>query len=100
MGKHKISPHLKTFYYRDLPDGIAVKNLPSSAEDMGSTPDLGTKISHAEGPLSQPTVSTQPACPRAQASQQERLTGGATRGKKPVGLKKDPVQPRKKDNGV
>ena len=100
MGKHKINPHQKTFYYRDFPDGLAIKNLPSYAEDVGSIPYLGTKISHAAGPLSWPTVSTEPACSRAQALQQERPMGATTRGKKPVGLKKDPAQPRKKDNGV
>ena len=54
MGKHKINPHQKTFYYRDFPDGLVVKNLPSNAEDAGVIPDLGTKISHAAGPLSCP----------------------------------------------
>ena len=29
-----------------------VKNLPANAEDMGSTPGLGTKIPHATGQLS------------------------------------------------
>ena len=53
-----LTIHQKTFYYRDFPDGLAVKNLPSSAEDMGLIPDLETKILHPVGPLSWPTIST------------------------------------------
>ena len=32
---------------RDFPGGPVVKNLPSNAEDAGSIPGRGTKISHA-----------------------------------------------------
>jgi len=32
---------------RDFPGGLVVKNLPSSAGDMGSIPDKGAKILHA-----------------------------------------------------
>ena len=38
--------------FRDFPDGPVVKNLPSSAGDAGSIPDLGTKIPY-------PTTKTQ-----------------------------------------
>ena len=48
-----LAIHQKTFYYRDFPDGLTVKNLPSSAEDVGSIPDLGSKISHAAGTTEQ-----------------------------------------------
>ena len=45
---------------RDLPGGLMVKNLPSSAGDMGSIPGWGTKILHAAGQLSPRTL--EPAC--------------------------------------
>ena len=38
--------------WRELPGGPVVKNLPSSAGDVGSIPDQGTKIPHALGQLS------------------------------------------------
>ena len=37
---------------RDIPAGSVVKNLPSNAEDTGSTPGWETKIPHAMGQLS------------------------------------------------
>ena len=42
----KITVHRGIF-----PGGPVVKNLPSSAGDMGSIPGGGTKIPHAEGQL-------------------------------------------------
>ena len=33
----------------DFSGAPVVKNLPSDADDMGSIPDQGAKISHAEG---------------------------------------------------
>ena len=33
----------------DFSGGPVVKNMPSNAEDAGSTPGLGTKIPHAMG---------------------------------------------------
>ena len=33
--------------WRELPGGPVVKNLPSSAGDVGSTPGWGTKVPHA-----------------------------------------------------
>ena len=36
---------------RDIPAGSVVKNLPSNAEDTGSTPGWETKIPHAMGQL-------------------------------------------------
>ena len=37
---------------RDFPGGPVVKNLPSSAGDVGSIPGQGTKIPHTVGQLS------------------------------------------------
>ena len=37
----------------DFPDGPVVKNLPSNAGDAGLIPGWGTKISHAEGQLTE-----------------------------------------------
>ena len=39
---------------RDFPGGPVVRNLPSNAGDMGSTPGLGTKIPRGLGQLSPP----------------------------------------------
>ena len=39
--------------FTDLPGSTVVKNLPSNAGDLGSIPDWGTKIPHAEGQLNQ-----------------------------------------------
>ena len=41
---------------RDFPGGPVVKNLPSNAEDAGSIPGRGTKISHAVRQLNPPRV--------------------------------------------
>ena len=40
------------FSRKGLPLGPGVKNLPSNAADVGSIPDLGTKIPHATQQLS------------------------------------------------
>ena len=50
---------------RDFPGGPVVKNLPSNAGDMRSTPGQGTKIPHASEQLSPRATTTEPACPRA-----------------------------------
>ena len=34
---------------RDFPGGPSAKNVPSNAENMGSIPDLGTKILYVMG---------------------------------------------------
>ena len=45
----------------DFPGGLVVKNLPSNARDVGSTPGQGTEIPHAAGQLSSHTTTTEPA---------------------------------------
>ena len=47
--------------WRELPGGPVVKNLPSSAGDVGSIPDQGTKIPHAVGQLNLCAASTESA---------------------------------------
>ena len=44
---------IKKNIIRDFSGSPVVKNLPSSARDMGSVPGGGTKIPHAAGKLSQ-----------------------------------------------
>ena len=44
---------------RDLLAGPVVKNLPSSAGDMGLIPDWGTKIPHAVGQWGARTATTE-----------------------------------------
>ena len=44
----------------DFPGGPVVKNLPSSAGDVGLIPGQGTKIPHAMGQLSPHAASTEP----------------------------------------
>ena len=79
-----------------------VKNLPSNAGDESSTPSQGTKIPHAEGPLSprattteqHPTLATAGESPRAAARAQPAATraqlrptaahGGAGQGPLPA----------------
>ena len=58
----------------DFPAGPVVKNLPSSAGDVGSIPGRGTKIPHAAEPLSPPATTTElarltrePACRKLQS---------------------------------
>ena len=41
---------------RDFPGCPVMKNLPLNAEDMGSSPGTGTRIPHAAGQLSLPTM--------------------------------------------
>ena len=55
-------PQTDKMYYRDFPSGPLVKDLPSSAGDMGSIPGRGTKIPHAAGQLSPRATSTELAC--------------------------------------
>ena len=43
----------------DVPGGPVVKNLPSSAGDVGSIPGEGTKIPHAAGQLSPRATTTE-----------------------------------------
>ena len=58
---------------RDFPGGPVVKSLPCNAGDTGSVPGPGTKIPHAEGPLSPSATAREPAhhnkrsCMRAKA---------------------------------
>ena len=47
---------------RAFPGGPVVKNLPSSAGDVGSIPGRGTKIPHAAGQLSLRAITTDLAC--------------------------------------
>ena len=61
---------LKSGAERDFP-GPVVKNPPSNAGDVGSTPDRGTKIPHAEGQLSQHATTTEPERSRARATTRE-----------------------------
>ena len=56
---------------RDFPCGPVVKNLPSSAGDVGSIPSW-EKIPHASGQLSKST--TEPVCSRAHVSELEKPT--------------------------
>ena len=44
---------------KDFPGGPVVKNPPSNAGDVGSTPGGGTKIPHAMGQLSLCTATTE-----------------------------------------
>ena len=53
---------IKKWAERDFPGSPVVKNLPSNAGDVGSTPGQGTKIPHATGHLSLRTTTTEPAC--------------------------------------
>ena len=46
----------------DFPGGSVVKNPPSNAGDMGSTPGWGTRIPHAMEQLSPCTTTTELAC--------------------------------------
>ena len=59
MSHHPVSLNTNSW---DFPGGPVVKNLPSNAEDMGSIPGWGTKISHAAGQLSQHTTTTELTC--------------------------------------
>ena len=49
-----------------------VKNLPANAGDMGSIPNLGTKIPHIVGQLSPWATTTETCRPRAGALQKEK----------------------------
>ena len=51
---------IKKNIIRDFSGSPVVKNLPSSARDMGSVPGGGTKIPHAAGKLSQWTANEEP----------------------------------------
>ena len=54
-----VEPLLNLCPSRDFPGGPVVKNLPSSAGDVGSIPGRGTKIPHATGQLSPLTTTTE-----------------------------------------
>lgn len=56
-----------------------IKNLPSNARNLSSTPTQGTKISHNPGQLSLSTPTTEPARPVACATQPERSPHTATK---------------------
>ena len=43
----------------DFRGGPVVQNPPSSTDDAGLIPGLGTKIPHVEGPLSLPAAATE-----------------------------------------
>ena len=47
---------------RDFPGGPVVKNPPSNAGDVGSTPGGGTKVPHAARQLSPRATTKEPAC--------------------------------------
>ena len=74
----------------DFPGGPGVKNPPSNAGDVGSTPGRGTKIPHATGQLSLRATTTElarlnerahvpqttePTCSGARVPQLEREAG-------------------------
>ena len=63
---------------RSFPGGPVVTNSLSNAGDLGLTPGLGTKISHATGQLS-PRASTEPAHSKARGLQLEKSLHAATR---------------------
>ena len=63
---------------RNFPGGPVVKNLPSKAGDMGSTPGLGTKIPHGLGQLSPPAP--------------QLLSPKTTTREKPTHRNEDPVR--------
>ena len=44
----------------DFPDGPVAEDLPCNARDMGSVPDLGTKIPHAVEQLWLHTATAEP----------------------------------------
>ena len=57
----------------DFPGGLAVKNLPSSAENSGSIPVWGTKIPDAAGQRSLGAITTEPTRSAAQVPQLETM---------------------------
>ena len=59
---------------KDFPCDPVVNNLPPNERNMGSIPDQGTKISHAAGQLSLPTVTAEPTLSGACTPQPEKLT--------------------------
>ena len=61
--------HIEVIIKGDFPGGPVVKDLHSSAGDMGSVPGLGTKIPHATGQLILPASTTEPAHPHEDAVQ-------------------------------
>ena len=56
----------------NFPGGPMVKNLPSSAEDSGSTPDWGTKIPYVMGQLSPCATTTEHTNSEARGLQLEK----------------------------
>ena len=52
----------KHMYMRDFPGGPVVKNPTCNAEDMGSIPGQGTKISHAAGQISPHAATRESVC--------------------------------------
>ena len=62
----------------DFIGGPVVKNLPSSAGDVGSIPGPGTKIPHAAGQLSPHAATTEPGCSGARLPQLESLHTATT----------------------
>ena len=59
-----------------------VKNLPSSAGDMGLIPGQGTKIPHISGQLSPHTETIEPKCSRAHTPQPRPNTASTPLKKK------------------
>ena len=55
-------PLLSLPFYRWLPHGPVVKNLPCSAGYMGLIPGKGTKILHTMGQPSPCAATTEPMC--------------------------------------
>ena len=52
MSRRQEAGKFKGKQNQDFPGGPVVKNLPSNAGDVGSSPGRGTKIPHAKGQLS------------------------------------------------
>ena len=46
----------------DFPGGLALKNMPCNARDVGSIPGQGTNIPHAQGQPSPCITATELAC--------------------------------------
>ena len=55
IGEKTLTKNLE----EDFPDGPVVEDLPCNAGDMGSAPDLGTKIPHAVEQLRLPTTTAE-----------------------------------------
>ena len=73
QGEGQVASSATSYQYErdmDFPGGPVVKHVPANAGDTGLIPGLGR--SHARGQLSPCAVTTEAACPRASALQQEK----------------------------